>query len=491
MIGAGFVLTSVSGLAQPTIASELERGVELLEGGEELRKAKEHLEMVIQRDTESRRLAAEAYYHLAKCHLAMGEKKAARESVARLREGWPAGNAWVIRAGKLPLGQGIFREAPWASGERLAYEMKFKQNGQELGSAKFSTLIVASGNDGEEKWTVFDIGGTEISALQFAGDDYRPIRGCLMMPHAGIQMMDTNADGSLVLRHPKIEKPVATYPTGEGRDAIYHNHQAMDLVRVLPDKIGGSFDLPFIYPGEPWEPTTYRFKVTGEETVEVPAGKFDCVIFQMESEQGPVPDTYWVEKEGQRRVIKMTMAEGTAITTLVSSETERNLKESYQFRAGDQPGALQFKVPAGLVATKDPEGAPPFNMPGAQCVGLYDTELRVWSGLLTRIPVPDDARAEMEAKVGFDAIDGIVDKMEEHLSMRGPEPVKLEEVKEARKLLENGVFTRFMVEGPVKRERTLLFTRQGDSVILFYFDHQPGLGQVAARLMQEVCGISL
>ena len=52
MIGAGFVLTSVSGLAQPTIASELERGVELLEGGEDLRKAKEHLEMVIQRDKE-------------------------------------------------------------------------------------------------------------------------------------------------------------------------------------------------------------------------------------------------------------------------------------------------------------------------------------------------------------------------------------------------------------------------------------------------------
>ena len=401
----------------------------------------------------------------------------------------------MIRAGKLPLGHGIFREAPWASGERLAYEMKFKQDGQELGSAKFSTLTVASGKEGEEKWTVFGIGGTEISALQFAGDDYRPIKACLMMPHAGIQMMDTKADGSLVLRDPEIDKPVATYPTGNGRDAIYHNNQAMELVRVLPDKIGGSFDLPFIYPGEPWDPTTYRFRVTGEETVEVPAGKFDCVIFQMESEHGPVPDTYWVEKEGPRRVVKMTMEEGTAITTLVSSETERNLKESYQFKFGDQPGDLQFKVPAGLVAMKDPEGAPPFNMPGAQCVGLYDTELRVWGGLLTRIPVPDDARAEMEAKVGSDAIDGtidgIVNKMEEHLSMRGPEPVKLKEVKEARKLLKDGVITRFMVEGPVKHERTFLFTLQGDSVILFYFDHQPGLGQVAARLMQEVCGINL
>jgi hypothetical protein len=178
LIGAGFVLTSVSGPAQPTIASELERGVELLEGGEDLREAKEHLKAVIQRQKESSRLAAEAYYHLAKCHLAMGDRKAAQECVARLREGWPAENAWVIRAGKLPLRAGIFRDAPWVrSGERLTYEMKFKVGGQELGSAKSSTLIVASGDEGEERWTLWGLHTTGVSALNFGGDDYRPIKG--------------------------------------------------------------------------------------------------------------------------------------------------------------------------------------------------------------------------------------------------------------------------------------------------------------------------
>jgi hypothetical protein len=307
------------------------------------------------------------------------------------------------------------------------------------------------------------------------------------MMHADIEIIDTKEDGSLILRDAATDKVLATYPTGDGKEAIYHNSQNVDLARVLPDKIGGSFDLPFIYPGEPWDRTTYRFKVTGEETVAVPAGKFDCVIFEMQSEDGPVPDTYWVEREGPRRVVKWTTGEGAVTITLVSSETERNLAESYRFKTGDMPGALQFTVPAGLVAMKDPEAEPPLEMPGAEFVGLYDTKLRVWGGLLTRIPVPEEERAEMEARMGFEALDGIARKMKERLSMRALGPVEVTEVKEARKLLKDGVITRFMIDlGSAKHERTLLFTVEGDSVILFYFDHQTGTGVAAVELLKEI-----
>jgi hypothetical protein len=38
----------------------------------------------------------------------------------------------------------------------------------------------------------------------------------------------------------------------------------------------------------------------------------------------------------------------------------------------------------------------------------------------------------------------------------------------------------------VKHERTLLFTLEGDSVFLLYFDHESGLGDVAVRILSEI-----
>ena len=89
MMGAGFVLTSVSGWAEPTAASELERGVELMEADATVGKAIPHFEAVIRRDKESSRLAAEAWYQLAKCHLALGGEAAALRGVGYRWDGDP------------------------------------------------------------------------------------------------------------------------------------------------------------------------------------------------------------------------------------------------------------------------------------------------------------------------------------------------------------------------------------------------------------------
>jgi hypothetical protein len=63
----------------------------------------------------------------------------------------------------------------------------------------------------------------------------------------------------------------------------------------------------------------------------------------------------------------------------------------------------------------------------------------------------------------------------------------VKEVKEARKLLDEGILTRLMIDrGPMKHERTLLFTLEGDWVFLLYFDHEPGLGDVAVQILSEI-----
>jgi hypothetical protein len=495
MMGAGFVLTSMSGLAETTAASELERGVELMATEATLGKAIPHFEAVIRQGDDSSRLTAEAWYHLARCHLALNDKAAALRCVAKLHEGWPADNEWVLRAARLPLRLGIFREAPWASGELLTYGINDGGDAGEEPAGRFSTLVVPSGREGEQKWTIFGMGDTDISKLEFGGDDYRPIKGRLMDMHIGDQVIETDGDGNLVASFPARDEPEMTFATGGGRDAVYHNDQMMDLVRVLPGKPGGTFELKFISPElpalTPNEPVPFKFTVIREEAVEVPAGKFDCVVFLVENGTTSEGYTIWVEKEGQRRVAKMTIGGSVVTITLLSARAEWDLEKSQLFKTGDKAGSMQFKVPPGLVAlAKHGEMPSPGWLEGEQ-VALYDTRLRVWGGLIVRLPVPAELRAGMEAAFSPEDIPAMVERLKEQFSLMTPDPVEVKEIKEARKLInedgDTSSIIRLKIErGTLKHERTMLSTPEKDSVILLFFDHEIGAGEAAVQLLMEI-----
>ena len=54
-------------------------------------------------------------------------------------------------------------------------------------------------------------------------------------------------------------------------------------------------------------------------------------------------------------------------------------------------------------------------------VGLFDTRLRVWGGVLERIPMPDDELAEMEAEgLGPEAVDAVAKQVLQRFSFGFP-----------------------------------------------------------------------
>ena len=492
LISAGLLFSSASGWSQPSIASELERGVELLEGGEDLWKAKSHLEMVIHRRKESEKLVAEAYYHLAKCHLALGQRNDARKCVARLREGWPADNVWVVRAGELPLREGIFRATPWKDGELLTYEMEIWHGNDLVGSPRFCSLIMAA--EGEDTWTMYGGGSTDVGVFEVAGDDYRITEGRFVTMQAGDQTFDTGEDGELRIRPTGIDKPTVTFPAGGGNDAVYHLSQSMDLLRVLPGEIGKSYTMTFLSPMKEGETIEVKVTATKVGEVEVPAGRFNCVAYEIESGMGPGPQTYWVEKDGRRRVVKIDWG-GKMKTSLIASEENWSLEESHLAKANDKVGALQVKVPAGFLAISEPEGQRSLEWMGGETIGLIDTKLRVWSGSVQRFPADDKELAEMRAEgLDLEAVANLVEPMITSLSrvvVNPDEGAVAEEVPGARKLIKVGddvcAITRLKADrGPLEHERTILITLDRKGIVLCYFDHEEGAGDTALEFLKEI-----
>ena len=98
ILSAGLLFTISILPAAPTIGSHLERGVELMQDDKTLLDAVLHFEEVLQKQKESRKLAAEAHYLLAKCQLKLGNNEKAQAALKKLTADWPADNKWVKKA---------------------------------------------------------------------------------------------------------------------------------------------------------------------------------------------------------------------------------------------------------------------------------------------------------------------------------------------------------------------------------------------------------
>ncbi len=483
-IGAGFVLSSVPGIAAPTAASELERGVELMAAEATVGKAIPHFEAVIRQGEDSNRLAAEAWYHLAKCHLALGDEAAALRCVTKLRDGWPAENEWVVRAGTLlPARPAVFRDAPWAGGELLTYGATVEHEGEAMDAGRFASLIAAGGEADDRVWSAWSFSEFDISTYTFNGTDYRPISGLFhSMPH-GNHTLNTGKSGEVVLRNKGVDRPIASFPPqGEGAP-VYHFMQVADLVRVLDLAPGTSSTLPMISARNPAEKVTYTVTATDPSKIETPAGKFDCIGYRVSSDAIPAGETYWVETEGRRKLVKLEMGPMTA--TLLSVRDGWKPDESYRFPEAGKPGSLSFTVPRGLVAFDDSDEAGADAKPEGKRVRIYDTQLRVRAGIIEYLPLAPEERAAIEQEWLSPEATKVLLKVVEK-----PGTV-IDEIVDARQLSNAGgkfsLTSRYRIErGGQKSEFTTLLGHGKDGMILGGFEHELGAGAKAEKLLVEI-----
>lgn len=306
-----------------------------------------------------RSVAARAQFRLGQCLLKQGKKDQATAAFEELVRRFPGEKDLVAKAQKLiPAPAGLkLQPVPWADGEALQYGMRLAA-GLPLGTMIYT--VQSDDLDGRKIWRTRKINAVVVNrqlGLSWVEADFgtfQPIRSSFRLPALG----DT-----LAVYHPH-EVAITTTRNGEKTTrttaidkVVYDNEQGVELFRRLPLEQVTQRSVPIFVPFGAGE-IEIGLEVLGKETVEVPAGTFECLKVNL----SPVNQTFWFSTDEHRYVVKMdannVLVELATIATIVPGGTKTYEAPENRFRLAlpsdwfpYRPGTndVWFKTPMVLV----------------------------------------------------------------------------------------------------------------------------------------------
>ena len=286
------LLLSVPGGAQ-SASDLLQKGIHAQEAAGDLDSAILIFRQVVNSASSNKALAAQAQYQLVLCMLQKGDRAAASKELAALERNFPEMPDLVSKARKLIPGTAALLPEPW--GESECAQLNIKREGVETGEymyycadarlnalSEFERKMEAQRPNSSYprtsgfKWELKTRNSTRSISVWVDRDTMRP---------SG--KPDFSSDDDL---GDALAAPFA----GPATDV----EQSVFLMRRLPLAVGYETTLPV---------TSYRFSpsqmelaVTGIETVQTPAGKFNCYKVSF----GDLGQTFWIGVEGARPLVK-------------------------------------------------------------------------------------------------------------------------------------------------------------------------------------------
>lgn len=470
--GVGLVLGAGPVAAQETAAARLEKGVELMHDEQTLREAIRQFEGVLRAERMSDKLAAEARYHLAKCHLLLGDTERAAEEVARLREKGPPEDPWVLRAAELIPEPELFGEVPWPDGEFLVYDIR-TPDGSVVGH--LYSVVAAADEQGEASWITWTLRQAEmllLSRSEFLAGSYRPLRGRAVSPITGELAFEVGGDGSLAVTRPGSDERIGGSEAVAGgwtAAPFYENDQTIHLMRMLSDDVGHEVTLTLSTALHGGTGIEFKLKATDHEPIETAAGRFDCVKYESN-----IGQDFWVEREGARRIVRMRV--GAVNIDLASGDEQWDRHEPLEVGA-DSLG-VRLELPAGLIWLPVADKAEIFRM------GFVDSEFRVHEGMVEIQPTGNFEEHLRESE------DALLDTMVAALEKQYDE---CEEIAGSRGSLEadgrQGRVARLQCrKGEIESEQTFHVAHGESMTAVLRCSHRAGLADEAAEMLGRMFG---
>lgn len=263
-------------------------------------------------------VGARAQFRLGQCLLKQGKKDQATAAFEELVRQFPKQKDLVARAQQyLPEKAGLkLGPVPWADGEMLQYSMRLAA-GLPLGTMIYA--VQSATLDGRRIWRTTKI--TYVVASDQQGlsrvdadfDSFHPLSSVFRFPAVG----DTAAE------YKPREVVITTRRSGQETTRkleldkiVYDNEQGVEVFRRLPLDQVTEMSVPILAPFGAGE-IDIGLKVMGQETVEVPAGKFACRKVNL----SPVNQTFWFSTDEHRYLVKIeannALMELTAICKIV------------------------------------------------------------------------------------------------------------------------------------------------------------------------------
>ena len=314
-------------------------------------------------------LAAQAQFRLAQCYLKKNRTSDATAAFQKLVHDYPSETNLVAQAREyLPSGL-TFGPVPWVDGERMQLNITMS-SGMDIGTAEYRADFVQQANGGKI-WRVgarLMAGPQSVSSVDVDAETFRPLTSHW--------------------KHSMLGEVTAVYTSGEvqmqrvgrtGTDTneidgvAYDNEEAVYVMRRLPLEVGYKTAIPVFSTMGNGSIIGIGLEVKGKETVETPAGKFDCFKVHL----SPVNQDFWFSDDAHRYLVKF---EAGVVTAQLISIAQRRPGEPVAFH--DQETGASFTAPADWVVWRATHGQPEGQVlirtldPGAD---TYDGGIRLFA----------------------------------------------------------------------------------------------------------------
>jgi hypothetical protein len=330
----------------PTSPSELlEKGIYAQDTKGDIDSAIAIYQQLIAEQDINRSLAAQAQFRLAECYQKQNRTSDATAAFQKLVHEYPNETDLVAQAREyLPSGL-TFGPVPWVGGERLQMNVLLA-TGAAIGVVEYRADLVPQAT-GSNIWRVgcrlMAAGVQSVSSVDADSDTFRPITG--HWKHSLLGEITTVYSAGQV----QVQRVGKTQPeTIPVEGAVYDNEEVVHAIRRLPLQVGYKTTMAVVAALAGGTVIPLGVEVPAKETVETPAGKFDCYKVHLSINQD-----FWISDDAHRYLVKF---EAGGITAQLTSIAQRRPGEAVAFH--DAETGVSFTAPADWVVWRTKTGQP-------------------------------------------------------------------------------------------------------------------------------------
>jgi hypothetical protein len=290
-------------------------------------------------------LAAQAQFRLGQCLLKKNRTTEATGAFEKLIHDFPNEKELVAKAREYLPGKFVLGPVPWVDGERLQINMTLPTGG-DIGVAEYRADLVQNAN-GRKIWRVgarLMAGPQSVSSVDADAETFLPLTSHWKHSMLG-EVSAVYRPGEVEIKRVGSTQPTTTPIEG----TVMDNEEAMYAMRRLPLQVGYKTALPIISTLGGGNLISIGLEVLAKETVEVPAGKFDCFKVHL----GLVNQDFWFSDDAHRYLVKF---EAGPVTAQLVSITQRKAGEPVPFHDGEL--GISFTAPADWVIWRAKNGQP-------------------------------------------------------------------------------------------------------------------------------------
>jgi hypothetical protein len=280
-----------------TVTGLLEKAIYTEETVGDLEEAIEIYQKVLAESKNSINAAAQAQFRIGTCYAKQGKTDEAAIAFQAVVDDYPQAAEWVAQAKSRLPGNPELLPVPWGEGDEMHYEMKLP-TGMGIGHQVYR--ISKLEKNGRLYWecaawqNVTLNGQAGKSRVLVDYETFAPIESQWKHTMLGDSEAIYGKD-QVVIRMANKDETVSLDFDGP----VYDNEQGAEVFRRLPMKVGYKTKLTII-PILTGSKLSLSMNVTKMETIEVPAGTFECFRLSLDD----LNQTFWISNDEHRYLVR-------------------------------------------------------------------------------------------------------------------------------------------------------------------------------------------